>query len=43
MYLYYDPDLKFLSLGKLSALMEIEWMRKLAMPAFKYYYMGAYN
>lgn len=42
-YLYYDPDFKFLSLGKLSALKEIEWIRTVArpvVPELKYYFMG---
>ena len=45
MYLFYDTDFKFLSLGKLSALKEIEWLRTVGMsasPALKYYYMGFY-
>ena len=42
-YLYYDPDFKFLSLGKLSALKEIEFINNVcrpALPDLKYYYMG---
>jgi arginyl-tRNA--protein-N-Asp/Glu arginylyltransferase len=42
-YLYYDPDFKFLSLGKFSAFTEIEWVQKVgfkASPLLKYYYLG---
>lgn len=41
-YFFYDPDYAFLSLGVYSALKEIEWVQQtsLAIPRFKYYYMG---
>jgi arginyl-tRNA---protein transferase len=46
-YLYYDPKYEFLSPGTLSALREIEHVRKLMTTGlmderFKYYYMGLY-
>ena len=46
-YLYYDPRFEFLSPGTLSAIREIEYIKKvqktgLAPPNFKYYYMGLY-
>ena len=46
-YLYYDPKFEFLSPGTLSALREIEHVRKLMTTGvfseeFKYYYMGLY-
>eukprot|EP00731_Ephydatia_muelleri_P018197 Em0011g237a len=43
-YLYYDPDIMFLSPGVYSALREIEFTRKLYLgnSDFKYYYMGFY-
>eukprot|EP01102_Stenamoeba_stenopodia_P013639 TRINITY_DN4454_c0_g1_i1.p1 TRINITY_DN4454_c0_g1~~TRINITY_DN4454_c0_g1_i1.p1 ORF type:complete len:539 (+),score=109.43 TRINITY_DN4454_c0_g1_i1:22-1617(+) len=43
-YFYYDPDLQFLSLGKVSAMKEIEWVhsnQKYSMN-MHYYYMGYY-
>ncbi|XP_075072399.1 arginyl-tRNA--protein transferase 1 isoform X3 [Mixophyes fleayi] len=43
-YLYYDPDYSFLSLGVYSALREIAFTRELQMKAADlcYYYMGFY-
>ena len=46
-YLYYDPKFEFLSPRTLSALREIEHVRKLMTTGtmdenFKYYYMGLY-
>lgn len=44
-YVFYDPDSDFLSLGVYSALREIEMTRKLHCSdpeTFKYYYMGYY-
>ncbi|XP_029466415.1 arginyl-tRNA--protein transferase 1 isoform X1 [Rhinatrema bivittatum] len=43
-YLYYDPDLSFLSLGVYSALREIAFTRQLheQSPDLHYYYMGFY-
>jgi len=46
-YLYYDPKYEFLNPGTLSALREIEYIKKVresgAAPAtFKWYYMGLY-
>ncbi|KAJ1139966.1 hypothetical protein NDU88_006327 [Pleurodeles waltl] len=43
-YLYYDPDYSFLSLGVYSALREIAFTKKLheTAPALRYYYMGFY-
>lgn len=43
-YLYYDPDIMFLSPGVYSALREIELTRKLYLGShdFRYYYMGFY-
>ena len=38
-YLFYDPDMKHLVLGKYSALCEIDWCRDLGLD---YYYMGFY-
>jgi hypothetical protein len=43
-YLYYDPDFKSLSLGKFSALTEIDWVKRVGMrvsPALRFYYLGA--
>ena len=48
-YLFWDPDYPHLSLGKLSALQEIEWVRQRAVRhlpmgetavRFRYYYLG---
>ena len=46
-YLYYDPKYEFLNPGTLSALREIEYIKKVresgaAPPSFKWYYMGLY-
>ncbi|KAK7483279.1 hypothetical protein BaRGS_00025446 [Batillaria attramentaria] len=43
-YLYYDPDYSFLSLGTYSALREIAFVRELQKSAqdLKWYYMGFY-
>lgn len=43
-YLYYDPEYSFLSLGTYAALREIAFTQELShiMPELKYYYMGFY-
>lgn len=43
-YLFWDPDLAFLSLGKYSALQEIQWVQKAHKfcPSLEYYYLGYY-
>jgi len=43
-YLYYDPDFHFLTLGTFSALREIHFTQQLTkrIPSIKYYYMGFY-
>ena len=43
-YLFWDPDLAHLSLGKISALKEIEWVAREAAtcPSMRYYYLGYY-
>ncbi|CAG2164796.1 unnamed protein product [Oppiella nova] len=43
-YLYYDPEYDFLSLGTYSALRELQLVRRLQqyLPDLKYYYMGFY-
>lgn len=43
-YLFYDPDFAKLSPGTLSALKEIEWIKKNAdiYPSLRFYYMGYY-
>ena len=43
-YLYYDPDYQFLSLGTLTSLLEICLVRKLAVshPSITNYYLGFY-
>ena len=44
-YLFYDPKYEFLNPGTLSALKEIEYIRRIRKsrdPMFKYYYMGLY-
>ncbi|KAG0631858.1 hypothetical protein M758_1G284500 [Ceratodon purpureus] len=43
-YFFWDPDLAFLSLGKYSALREIEWVRGISKvrPSLSYYYLGNY-
>lgn len=43
-YLFWDPDLAFLSLGKYSALQEISWVKENEhhCPSLQYYYLGYY-
>lgn len=43
-YLFWDPDLAFLSLGKYSALQEIDWVKEnqVHCPSLQYYYLGYY-
>ncbi|KAH7301905.1 hypothetical protein KP509_23G047900 [Ceratopteris richardii] len=43
-YLFWDPDFAFLSLGKYSALREIEWVQSAhaVCPSLQYYYLGYY-
>ncbi|KAK4489264.1 hypothetical protein RD792_005061 [Penstemon davidsonii] len=43
-YLFWDPDLAFLSLGKYSALEEIRWVseNQSHCPSLQYYYLGYY-
>ncbi|ONK76809.1 uncharacterized protein A4U43_C02F60 [Asparagus officinalis] len=43
-YLFWDPDLAFLSLGKYSALQEINWVKEAEArcPSLQYYYLGYY-
>jgi arginine-tRNA-protein transferase len=43
-YLFWDPDLSFLSLGKYSALREIEWVKNAHSDCstLEYYYLGYY-
>ncbi len=43
-YLFYDPEYSFLTLGTLSTLFEIGLVKKLSrlVPGFDYYYMGFY-
>lgn len=43
-YLFWDPDLSFLSLGKYSALQEIKWVKDSHKhcPSLQYYYLGYY-
>ena len=43
-YLYYDPDYHFLSLGTYTALQELAYVRHLFTmePSIEYYYMGFY-
>ncbi|KAF8779354.1 hypothetical protein HU200_002619 [Digitaria exilis] len=43
-YLFWDPDLAFLSLGKYTALKEIDWVRTTQehCPSLQYYYLGYY-
>ena len=46
MFMMYDPDFKFLNLGHISAVREIEYMKMIQRkfnPGFKYYYMGHYS
>ncbi|KAL5662243.1 hypothetical protein ACJX0J_029368, partial [Zea mays] len=41
-YLFWDPDHSFLSLGKYTALKEIDWVKKTQehRPSLQYYYLG---
>ncbi|KAG9453977.1 hypothetical protein H6P81_006881 [Aristolochia fimbriata] len=43
-YLFWDPDFSFLSLGKYTALREIDWVRdaQVHCPSLQYYYLGYY-
>lgn len=43
-YLFWDPDYAFLSLGKYSAMQEINWVREnqAHCPTLQYYYLGYY-
>lgn len=43
-YLFWDPDLSFLSLGKYTALKEIDWVKTTQehCPRLQYYYLGYY-
>ncbi|KAJ4807010.1 Arginyl-tRNA--protein transferase [Rhynchospora pubera] len=43
-YLFWDPDYAFLSLGKFTALKEIQWVREMQAhcPSLEYYYLGYY-
>ncbi|KAH9603473.1 hypothetical protein KSS87_012549 [Heliosperma pusillum] len=43
-YLFWDPELAFLSLGKYSALQEISWVKENQgyCPSLEYYYLGYY-
>lgn len=43
-YLFYDPDVKVLAPGQLSALIEVAWVLGASevQPALHYYYMGFY-
>jgi len=43
-YLFWDPDLAFLSLGKYTALKEIDWVKTTHehCPSLQYYYLGYY-
>ncbi|EFN53726.1 hypothetical protein CHLNCDRAFT_136291 [Chlorella variabilis] len=43
-YLFWEPDLAPLSLGKLTSLQEIEWVweQQAACPSLRYYYLGFY-
>ncbi|KAF8396930.1 hypothetical protein HHK36_018565 [Tetracentron sinense] len=43
-YLFWDPDIAFLSLGKFSALQEISWVKEnqVHCPSLQYYYLGYY-
>ncbi|KAL4420000.1 hypothetical protein ABPG75_007098 [Micractinium tetrahymenae] len=43
-YLFWDPDMAPLSLGKLTSLREIEWVQEAqrACPSLRYYYLGFY-
>ncbi|TVU19621.1 hypothetical protein EJB05_35781 [Eragrostis curvula] len=43
-YLFWDPDLAFLALGKYTALKEIDWVKTTQehCPSLQYYYLGYY-
>ncbi|KAL1197010.1 Arginyl-tRNA--protein transferase 1 [Cardamine amara subsp. amara] len=43
-YLFWDPDYAFLSLGKYSAMQEINWVKEneAQCPSLEYYYLGYY-
>ncbi|KAH7672919.1 Arginyltransferase protein [Dioscorea alata] len=43
-YLFWDPEFSFLSLGKYSALQEINWVKEAGIhcPGLQYYYLGYY-
>ncbi|XP_068638452.1 arginyl-tRNA--protein transferase 2-like isoform X2 [Aristolochia californica] len=43
-YLFWDPDFSFLSLGKYTALREIDWVMEAQVhyPSLQYYYLGYY-
>ncbi|KAF4357416.1 hypothetical protein F8388_017869 [Cannabis sativa] len=43
-YLFWDPDFAFLSLGKYSALQEINWVKEnqIHCPSLQFYYLGFY-
>lgn len=43
-YLFWDPDLAFLALGKYSALREIQWVQEAnkLCPSLSFYYLGYY-
>lgn len=43
-YLFWDPEFAFLSLGKYTALQEIQWVQeaKRHCPSMEYYYLGYY-
>ncbi|KAM0941448.1 putative arginyltransferase [Dioscorea sansibarensis] len=43
-YLFWDPEFSFLSLGKYSALQEINWVKEAGVrcPGLQYYYLGYY-
>lgn len=44
-YTFYDPDYSFLSLGHVTAVREMEYMKKIRAkynPSLRYYYMGYY-
>jgi len=43
-YLFWDPDMGPLSLGKLTSLMEIDWVRSASQvcPSLQHYYLGFY-
>lgn len=43
-YLFWDPDFAFLSLGKYSAIQEINWVKdnQIHCPSLQYYYLGYY-